>query len=137
MIQSSGRETAKQVSELFDELRAAGKSSEDIFVTLYADLKQLARMKVARQPAGASMHATRLLSDLYLRLFGKRSSTFEWESAAHFFNTMSLAMEQLLVDHARRFARRGVAGRIRWKVWLTRDSRWPPAPIPVRQERGR
>jgi DNA-directed RNA polymerase specialized sigma24 family protein len=65
MNQSSDRESAKQVSELFDELRASGKSSEDVFVTLYADLKQLARMKVARQPAGASMHATRFLSDLY------------------------------------------------------------------------
>lgn len=107
MIPSSGRGRAPQATELFNELRASGKSSEDIFITLYADLKQLARMKIARQPPGASMHATRLLSDLYLRLFGKRSSTFEWDSAAHFFNTMALAMEQLLIDHARQFVRRG------------------------------
>lgn len=101
MAEQSERDGLKQVSELFNELRASGKSNEDIFVVLYGDLKQLARKKVARQPAGASMHATRLLSDLYMRLFGNRSAEFQWESASHFFNTMALAMEQLLIDHAR------------------------------------
>jgi hypothetical protein len=102
-MESTDRQEVKQVSELFDGLRASGKSSEDIFVILYSDLKQLARKKVGRQPAGASMHATRLLSDLYMRLFGKKSPEFQWESAKHFFNTMALAMEQLLIDHARQF----------------------------------
>lgn len=107
MSEPSDREGVRQVSELFDELRASGKSSEDIFVTLYGDLKQLARRKVARQPPGASMHATRLLSDLYLRLFGKKTPEFQWESSRHFFNTMALAMEQLLIDHARQFTSLG------------------------------
>jgi RNA polymerase sigma factor (sigma-70 family) len=93
----------KQASEVFEALRASGKSSEDLFVTLYSDLKQLARRKVGRHPAGPSMHATRLLSDLYMRLFGKKSADFQWESAQHFFNTMGLAMEQLVIDHARQF----------------------------------
>lgn len=102
----SRRELGQQVYSIFDEVRASGKSSEEIFVTLYGDLKQLARMKAARQPAGASMHATRLLSDLYVRLYGKQSPQFQWESARHFFNTMALAMEQLLIDHARQFKNR-------------------------------
>jgi RNA polymerase sigma factor (sigma-70 family) len=112
MIEATDRERVQQVSRIFDELRASGKSSEDIFVILYSDLKQLARRKVARQPPGASMHATRLLSDLYMRLFGKKSPDFEWQSARHFFNTMALAMEQLLIDHARQF-RSQVHGRSR------------------------
>jgi RNA polymerase sigma factor (TIGR02999 family) len=103
MTDPTERQETKQVFDLFDELRASGKSSEDIFVVLYSDLKQLARKKVSRQPPGASMHATRLLSDLYMRLFGKKSAEFQWESARHFFNTMALAMEQLLIDHARQF----------------------------------
>jgi RNA polymerase sigma factor (sigma-70 family) len=103
MTEPSERQEMKQVSDLFDALRTSGKSSEDIFVVLYGDLKQLAHRKVSRQPPGASMHATRLLSDLYMRLFGKKSSEFQWESARHFFNTMALAMEQLLIDHARQF----------------------------------
>jgi RNA polymerase sigma factor (sigma-70 family) len=103
MTEPTERQEVKQVFDLFDELRASGKSSEEIFVVLYSDLKQLARKKVSRQPPGASMHATRLLSDLYMRLFGRKSPEFQWESARHFFNTMALAMEQLLIDHARQF----------------------------------
>jgi RNA polymerase sigma factor (TIGR02999 family) len=102
-MDSTELDRTKQVSEIFETLRASGKSSEDIFVILYSDLKQLARRKVGRHPAGASMHATRLLSDLYMRLFGKKSAEFQWESANHFFNTMALAMEQLVIDHARQF----------------------------------
>jgi RNA polymerase sigma factor (TIGR02999 family) len=107
MTDVSDGDRVKQAAQIFDELRASGKSSEDIFVTLYGDLKQLARRKVARQPPGASMHATRLLSDLYYRLFGKRTRDFQWESARHFFNTMALAMEQLLIDHARQLKSHG------------------------------
>jgi RNA polymerase sigma factor (TIGR02999 family) len=106
MTEPTEQDRVKQVAEIFDELRASGKSSEDLFVVLYGDLKQLARKKVSRQPPGASMHATRLLSDLYYRLFGKKSPEFNWESAKHFFNTMALAMEQLIIDHARQFKSR-------------------------------
>jgi RNA polymerase sigma factor (TIGR02999 family) len=107
VAQSSNADRVRKAAEIFEELRASGKSSEEIFVALYADLKQLARMKTSGHPPGASIHATRLLSDLYVRLFGKQSTEFEWESARHFFNTMALAMEQLLIDHARQFKSRG------------------------------
>ena len=102
-----GDERVSKAIRIFDELRASGRSSEDIFITLYGDLKQLARQKIGGRPLGASMHATRLVSDLYMRLFGRESAAFEWESARHFFNTMALAMEQLLIDHARQFKSRG------------------------------
>jgi RNA polymerase sigma factor (TIGR02999 family) len=107
VAEASSSSLVQRVTKAFEELRASGKSSQEIFVTLYGDLKQLARMKVQRQPAGGSMHATRLLSDLYMRLFGKAASEFTWESGRHFFNTMALAMQQLLHDHARQAISRG------------------------------
>ncbi|HEX3746767.1 MAG TPA: sigma-70 family RNA polymerase sigma factor [Bryobacteraceae bacterium] len=107
MAASSSDERVARATQVFEELRASGRSSEDIFVTLYGDLKQLARQKIGRRPPGASMHASRLMSDLYLRLFGRESADFEWDSARHFFNTMALAMEQLLIDYARQFKSRG------------------------------
>jgi RNA polymerase sigma factor (sigma-70 family) len=107
MAASTGNERVSKAVQVFEELRASGRSTEDIFVTLYGDLKQLARQKIGRRAPGASMHATRLVSDLYLRLFAKESAEFEWESARHFFNTMALAMEQLLIDYARQFKSRG------------------------------
>jgi RNA polymerase sigma factor (sigma-70 family) len=98
----------ERVSKIFDEMRARGKSSEDIFLELLDDLKRLARMKLAREPAGASMHASRLLSDLYFRLFANRSADdLSWDSAGHFVAYITKAMKSLLVDHARQFASRG------------------------------
>jgi len=137
MTEPSEREGVKQVSEIFDELRASGKSSEDIFVTLYGDLKQLARRKVARQPPGASMHATRLLSDLYLRLFGNKSPEFQWESSRHFFNTMALAMEQLLIDHARQFTSHGRDRRRTDSLDALAEDGFQPADEPASAPSGR
>jgi RNA polymerase sigma-70 factor (ECF subfamily) len=91
-----------RVEEVFDDFRKAGKSDEEIFVTVYLELKQLARRMLSRERPGNSMHATRLLSDLWLRLFGKHAADFEWQSGAHFYHTMARGMRQLLIDHARR-----------------------------------
>ena len=89
------------VQEVFEELRALGKSNEEIFVAAYQDLKQLARKMLGREPAGNSMNASRLLNELWLRQFGKSTTEFDWTSGTHFFNGMARAMRRLLIDHAR------------------------------------
>ena len=91
---------ARGVQELFDELRASGKSNAEIFEAVYHDLKQLARKLVAREPAGNSMNATRLLHDLWLGQFGRPTADFAWEDGTHFFKGMARAMRYLLIDHA-------------------------------------
>jgi RNA polymerase sigma factor (TIGR02999 family) len=88
-------------------LRARGRSSEEIFVEMFDELKQLARMKIARRSASDSMHATRLLSDLWLRLFANRSGDVTWESAGHFVAYVTRAMASLLIDHWRQVRSRG------------------------------
>ena len=93
---------ASRIEEVFEDLRRAGKSDEEIFVTVYLELKQLARKMLTREPPGLSMHATRLLSDLWVRLFGKPATDFDWQSGAHFYHTIARAMRQLLIDYARR-----------------------------------
>lgn len=72
------------VQEVFEELRALGKSNEEIFVAAYQDLKQLARKMLGREPAGNSMNASRLLNELWLRQFGKSTIEFDWTSGTHF-----------------------------------------------------
>jgi len=90
-----------RVRELFEELRAAGKSNEEIFLAFYQELKMLARKMLGRQPAGDSMHATRLLSDLWMRKFGRTAADFDWASGNHFFCCMAQSMRHLLIDYAR------------------------------------
>ena len=102
MAPQTGRSPyARGVQEIFDELRASGKSNGEIFVEVYQELKQLARKLVAREPAGNSMNATRLLHDLWLGQFGRSTTEFAWENGAHFFKGMARAMRYLLIDHAR------------------------------------
>jgi RNA polymerase sigma factor (TIGR02999 family) len=97
------------IESIFDEMRRAGRSDEEIFRAAYADLKILARKMLSRDHAGDSMNASRLMSDLWVRLFGKSPAEFQWESGHHFFNLTARAMRQLLIDYARRrrAARRG------------------------------
>jgi RNA polymerase sigma factor (TIGR02999 family) len=92
---------SSRVQEVFEELRASGKSTEEIFVAVFQDLKALARKMLSRQPAGDSMCASRLLSDLWIRLFGKSTAEFDWQSGSHFFNGMAHVMRHMLIDHAR------------------------------------
>ena len=102
MAPQNGRSLhARGVQEVFEELRASGKSNEEIFVAVYQDLKRLARKMLGREPAGNSMNASRLLSDLWMRQFGESTAEFDWKDGAHFFNGTAKAMRQLLISHAR------------------------------------
>lgn len=105
----SGRtEWYTRISEVFEEMRRAGKSSEAIFLELQGELKRLAHMRLAHAAAGPSMHASRLLSDLYFRLFVTRTGeALSWDSAGEFVGYIAKTMSTLLIDHARQFQRRG------------------------------
>lgn len=74
---------------------------------LYDELRRSARRLFRAQPANHSLQPTALVHELYLRL--SKNHTPEWESRQHFYAVASMAMRQILIDHARRRqrARRG------------------------------
>jgi len=92
----------KRITELFDELRAHGKRDQEIFGEAAEGLKLLARKLVRGEPPGASMHATRLLDEVYIKLFEEPSSDFRWETGEEFFLAVARAMHDLKVDYIRR-----------------------------------
>jgi RNA polymerase sigma factor (TIGR02999 family) len=67
------------------------------FPVVYGELKRLASARLAGERAGHSLDATALVHEAYLRLgdaaFADRSG---------FFRAAALAMQRILVDHARR-----------------------------------
>ncbi len=71
---------------------------------VYAELRQLARAKMAREQPGQTLQPTALVHEAWLRL-GAQS----FENPAHFFGAAAEAMRRILVDAARRkqAARRG------------------------------
>lgn len=75
-----------------------GKSLDDVFELLHADLKALARNRIFVSPS-QTMTATALVHELYLKLVGAQNLNLV--SRRHFFACAARAMRHILVDAAR------------------------------------
>ena len=73
---------------------------------LYQDLRMIAVRMMGRS-SGHTLQPTALVHEAYLRL--NRDDTV-WNSRAHFLAVASIAMRQILVDHARRAGARKRGG---------------------------
>lgn len=67
---------------------------------VYAELRQLARHKMAHERAGHTLQATALVHEAWLRLAGPNE--VKWNGRNHFFSAAAEAMRRILVEHARR-----------------------------------
>ncbi len=68
-----------------------------LLAQVYAELRQLARAKMAREQPGHTLQPTALVHEAWLRL-GAQS----FENRAHFFGAAAEAMRRILVESARR-----------------------------------
>lgn len=71
---------------------------------VYDELKRIARHYLRTRAAGATLCATELVHDAYLKLGaspGAEDDRSPWRSRGHFFGAASRAMRQVLVDYAR------------------------------------
>lgn len=66
---------------------------------VYAELRAMARRHVRNERAGASLQATALVHEVYIRLAG--ASKIEWRERAQFFAMAAQIMRRILVDAAR------------------------------------
>jgi RNA polymerase sigma factor (TIGR02999 family) len=78
------------------------------FPIVYDELKRLAAARLASERAGHSLDATALVHEAYLRL-----GAASFADRSGFFRAAAVAMQRILVDHARRrkSGRRGGAAR--------------------------
>ncbi len=81
---------------------AAGsrQAAEQLLPLLYGELHQLAAARMAQRPPGHTLHPTALVHEAYIRLVG--SGDPQWEGRRHFFFAAARAMQDILVEHARR-----------------------------------
>ena len=70
----------------------------DPLPAVYDELRRLAAARLAADPAGATLDATALVHEAYLRL---ADGGARWESDRHYFHAAALAMRRILVDRAR------------------------------------
>src|SRR6516165_6009035 len=91
------------VTELLLAAQAGdAEAAERLLRTIYEQLQQLARARMAHLPPGQTLQPTALVHEAYLRLTDK--SDVAWESRRHFFSAAARAMRNILVEQARRKA---------------------------------
>jgi RNA polymerase sigma factor (TIGR02999 family) len=88
---------------------------------VYQDLRRLAAYHLRGESDDASLQATALVHEVYLRMPSLRS--IDWKGRGHFISVVTQVMRRVLVDHAR--ARKAAK----------RDAR-NAAPVPVLGERA-
>jgi RNA polymerase sigma factor (TIGR02999 family) len=73
----------------------------ELLPLVYAELRQLAAQRLAREKPGQTLEATALVHEAYLRLVGVGEAP-QFNSRGHFFAACAEAMRRILVDQARR-----------------------------------
>lgn len=90
------------VTHLLDAAVAGDRqAAADLLPLIYAELRQLAALRLAQEKPGQTLQATALVHEAYLRLVGS-GDKFRWDSRGHFFAAAAEAMRRILVDTARR-----------------------------------
>ena len=92
-----------QVSAVLQAAQAGDRqAAADLLPLVYAELHQLARARLARQPPGQTLQPTALVHEAYLRLANWESAP--WHDRAQFIGVAALVMRQVLTMHARKRA---------------------------------
>ena len=86
------------ITLLLDAMRCGdGEAGAKMLPLVYAELRQLARVKMAREQPGHTLQPTALVHEAWLRLGEQR-----FENRAHFFGAAAEAMRRILIERARR-----------------------------------
>ena len=75
-------------------------ATNELMQLVYAELRQLAAAKMARESAALTLQPTALVHEAWLRLGGNAQP--DWQNRRHFFGAAAEAMRRILIDHARR-----------------------------------
>ncbi len=75
-------------------------ADSNLIASLYEELRALAERRLARSSPHASLRATELVHEVYARFAHQGAGG--WESQSEFFFAAARAMQNILVEHARR-----------------------------------
>jgi RNA polymerase sigma factor (TIGR02999 family) len=87
-------------------------AAAELLPLVYAELRRLAAVQMARENPGQTLDATALVHEAYLRLVGPADDR-RWENRRHFFAAAAEAMRRILIETARRKKRLRHGGGLR------------------------
>jgi len=100
-MQGEGALSAEQLEPITRQTKTGDdrESRQQLFATLYDELRRIARRELRRNGPAVTLGATTLLHEVYLDLHGRRDLVFP--DRARFFAYASRAMRGLIIDYAR------------------------------------
>lgn len=92
-----------RITRILEQAQAGDvQATDELLPLVYAELRRLARSRMAREKHAHSVQPTSLVHQAYLRLVGDRQP--HWEGRGHFFAAAAEAMRRILVERARQRA---------------------------------
>jgi RNA polymerase sigma-70 factor, ECF subfamily len=104
----SSRPLGAPVTDFLHAWSGGDRSAFDAVIPLvHAELKRLARRRLAGERPNHTIQPTALVNEAYVRLANERG--MKWENRSHFLAVAAQLMRFILVDHARkrRYQKRG------------------------------
>jgi RNA polymerase sigma-70 factor (ECF subfamily) len=102
--------SSKEITELLDAVAEGDNEAwEKLVPVVYDQLKKQARAALRRERAGHTLQSTELVHELFMRLVKQKD--LRWENRIHFFKAATMALNWILVDHARHRNREGGPGK--------------------------
>ncbi len=96
-------DAGKRVTLLLGEIQGGNlQATDELLPLVYAELRRLARSRVAREKHAHSVQPTSLVHQAYFRLLGKQQP--QWQGRSHFFAAAAEAMRRILIEKARQRA---------------------------------
>ncbi len=99
----------KSLVDIVSSFDSVETNSEQLFESVYGELKSLAAALMARESPGRTLQATALVHEVYMRLItqldnasGRDKGDLPWPSRAAFFGAAAESMRRILIDSARR-----------------------------------
>lgn len=92
--------SAEEITEWLSEFdRENPEKVNDLFVTVYDELRRQAHRFLQKERRGHTLQTTALVHEAYMRLVGQRKDA--WESRSQFFAIAAILMRRILIDYAR------------------------------------
>ena len=89
------------VTRILDRVQQGDpKAADELLPLVYAELRKLAAAKMANEKPGQTLQPTALVHDAWLKIAGDGQQHFA--NRRHFFKAAAGAMQQILIDIARR-----------------------------------
>lgn len=90
-----------EVTQLLEAIDAGDPNAADQLLPLvYQELRKLAVVRMANEKAGQTLQPTALVHEAWLKIAGDGQEQFA--NRRHFFKAAATAMQQILIDNARR-----------------------------------